>query len=229
MQIKITARGTEITTPLKDYVHEKVGKLEQFFNNIQKVEVVLEAHSIDDAERRQVAEIRAWAAGLKFIQATEAGRDMYAAIDLVVEEAKRQMAKHKKKLVQEQRRKADKIKQQAFESSTEEDSEGPVLIRMDRFARKPMSLAEAQEELKISRQDFMVFKEQKTKEISVVRKANGGLELLRPEADLTPEEAVDNLQKNNQNLLFFNNKATRVPSVIFRRKSGNFGLIEPEI
>jgi len=112
MQIKITGKGMDITPPLRDYVHEKVGKFEEFYNNIQKVEVVLEARSIDDVDRRQVAEVRAWLAGKKVIQAIEGARDMYAAVDLVVAEASRQIKRHKDKHVNEQRRKASKAKQE---------------------------------------------------------------------------------------------------------------------
>jgi putative sigma-54 modulation protein len=110
MQIKITGRGVEVSEPLRDYVQDKAAKLEEFFDNIQKVEVVLDARSINDAERRQVAEIRAWMAGLKMIQAIEAGKDMYAAFDLALEEAKRQIEKHKEKMVHEKRRAAKKFK-----------------------------------------------------------------------------------------------------------------------
>lgn len=110
MQIIITGRGIEISGPLRDYVQEKAAKLEEFFDNIQKVEVVLDARSINDAERRQVAEIRAWMAGLRVVQATEAGKDMYAAVDLALEEAKRQIEKHKEKMVHEKRRAAKKFK-----------------------------------------------------------------------------------------------------------------------
>ncbi|OGB87901.1 ribosomal subunit interface protein [candidate division WOR-1 bacterium RIFCSPLOWO2_02_FULL_46_20] len=112
MQITITGRGIDITPPLRDYAQEKVGKLEEFYHNIQKVEVVLEARDIDDAERSHVAEIRAWLDSLKMIQATEGARDMYAAIDLVVEEAKRQVQRHKSKHVEEQRREARKTKRE---------------------------------------------------------------------------------------------------------------------
>lgn len=228
MQIKITARGTDVTPSLRDYVHEKVGKLEQFFSNIQKIEVILEARSIDDANKRQVAEIRAWMAGLKFIQASEAGKDMYAAIDLVVEEVKRQLQKHKKKHVEEQRRKADKIKQKALNKIDPDEGKKPSLEWVDSYAKKPMDFAEAREELKISSNDFMVFRNLETKEINVVRKSNNNFELLRAEKEMTPEEAVGELQNKNQDLVFFNNKSSRIPSVVFRRKSGDFGVIEPE-
>ena len=110
MQIQMSARGTKLTPALKKYVQEKVEKLTLFFDGIQKIEVVLEAHKINDVERRQMAEIRLWVSGLKFIEAKEAGRDLYAAIDLAEEEAKRQIQRHKKMLVDEQRRKAGKEK-----------------------------------------------------------------------------------------------------------------------
>ncbi|MEE8637494.1 MAG: ribosome-associated translation inhibitor RaiA [Candidatus Margulisiibacteriota bacterium] len=229
MQIKVTGRGTEITASLRDYVHEKVSKLEEFFSNIQKVEVILEARSIDDVERRQVAEIRAWMAGLKMIQATEAGRDMYAAVDLVIEEAKRQIQRHKRKHVQEQRRKAEKVKQELTAIPHAEVETGPVLVKLRRAGRKPMNLEEAREELKLLNQDFLTFQNTETKELNVVRKNGKEFELLRPEKEMLPDEAVEELKKSGNNLILFNNKSSRIPSVIFRRKSGNFGLIEPEV
>jgi len=106
----VTARGTELTPALREYATNKAAKLEEFFNNIQKVEVVLEVHHIDDSAKRQMAEMRVWAAGLKFIQAKEAGQDLYAAIDLAEEEIKSQLAKHKGKVVFEERRKVGKNK-----------------------------------------------------------------------------------------------------------------------
>jgi len=230
MQIKITARGTEVSAPLKDYVHQKVGKLEGFFNNIQKIEVILEARSIGNVERRQVVEIRAWLAGLKTIQATEAGRDMYAAIDLVVEEAKRQIQRHKDRLTKEQRKKGSKLRHNLSALETEEVKDASLpLVRVDTFMHKPMDLSEAQEELKVLERDFLVFRNLDTREINVVHKNKGQVELLRAEKEMIPEEAMEDLKKSGEVLTFFNNKTTRVPSVVFRRKAGNFGLIEPEI
>ena len=111
MQINISGRGLKITGPIREYVQKKIVKLEEFFKNIQKVEVVLAAHTIDNIDKRQVAEIRAWVGGLKEIQASEGGRDVYAAFDLALEEAKRQIERHKEKHVKENRRKASKFKQ----------------------------------------------------------------------------------------------------------------------
>lgn len=228
MQIKVTARGIEITPALRDYAQQKAGKLEEFFSNIQKVEVVLETRPIDDAEKRQVAEIRAWMAGLKMIQAQEAGRDLYAAIDLVVEEAKRQIQRHKRKQVEEHRRKAEKIKYGPAGASPVDTADEETLVKLNRFANKPMDIEEAKEELKILGQDFLAFRSIEDHEVYVVHREKDRFSLLRPEKQMLPEEAVEELKNSGKVLTFFNNKSTQIPSVVFRRKSGNFGLIEPE-
>ena len=91
-----------------------------------------------------------------------------------------------------------------------------------------MALAEAKEELKVLNEDFMAFLNADNNEINVVRKNKNDFELLRPEKELVPEEAVKHLQQSGDDIIIFNNKTTMSPSVVFRRKSGNFGLIEPE-
>ena len=230
MQIKVTGRGLDITPAIRDYAHEKVMKLEAFFNNIQKVEVVLETHSIDDAEKRQTAEIRAWMAGHKMIQAIEAGRDVYAALDLVIEEAKRQVEKHKDKLVHGKRRKASKMKKEmrAF-SVKEEGVQEPELVKLSLFAKKPMNIEQAKDQLKSLDQDFLAFRNADNQAVNVVKKNSKDIEVLSASHDLNEDQALAELKKSGHDLIFFNNTATKIPSVIYRRKSGNFGLIEPEI
>jgi len=110
MQVKITGHGMEVTPAIRDYVFDKIGKLEEYFKNIQKVEVFLDARSTDNADKRQVAELRVWMGGLKMVQAEEGAKDMYAAFDLALAEASRQVEKHKEKLGHEKKREAQKAK-----------------------------------------------------------------------------------------------------------------------
>jgi len=229
MQIKITGHGIKITPPLRDYVQEKISKLQEFFANIQKVEVILDARSTADTERRQVVEIRAWMAGLRVIQASEAGRDMYAAFDLVLEEAKRQIERHKEKHQHEQRRKSEKIKQLLREMPQPKPETGPVIVKLNRFAAKPMNFEEAKSELESLGQDFIAFRNSDSKEVNVIRKNKEGFDLLRPEKEMTTDQAIAELKQSGANLLIFNNPETNCSTVVFQRKSGNFGLIEPEL
>lgn len=110
MPITVTGHKVELTPALREYAEKKAAKLREFFKNIQKVEVVLDVRPNYDVDKRQVAELRVWLSGMKMIQAQEAGRDMYAAIDLAIDEAKRQVEKHKEKLGHERVRKAKKFK-----------------------------------------------------------------------------------------------------------------------
>jgi putative sigma-54 modulation protein len=110
MQIKISGHGIEVTPALRDYVQQKAAKLEEFFHSIQKVEVILDARHIANADLRHVAEVRAWLAGKRMIQAKEGARDMYAAVDLVLEEVKKQVEKHKEKLGHEKIRSTRRMK-----------------------------------------------------------------------------------------------------------------------
>lgn len=112
MQIKIQGHGMDLTPALKAYAEKKIGKLDEFFSNIIKAEIILDDRHIRDSKRRQVAEVSMWVAGKKVIRATEAGEDMYAAIDLVSEELKQQLKKFKDKHVKNKRREAEEIKRE---------------------------------------------------------------------------------------------------------------------
>ncbi|MFH1361645.1 MAG: ribosome-associated translation inhibitor RaiA [bacterium] len=112
MQINITGKGLDITPAIRDYAQKKVIKLEEFYNNIQKVEVVLETSDIHNLDKAQRAEIRAWLAGKKVIQAIAGARDIYAAIDLALDEAKHQVQKFKEKRTDKQRRHASEVKRE---------------------------------------------------------------------------------------------------------------------
>jgi len=228
MQITITGHGLEITASLRDYAQGKMSKLEEFFDNIQKVELILDARSIDNVDKRQVAEIRAWMAGHKMIQAKEAGRDMYSAIDLAYAEAKVQIERHKEKMVREQRRKGEKIKKISRELNLSASAEETAIVKLERFARKPMNYEEAMAELKSMGQDFIAFHNTESGEVNVLRRNKNDYNLLRAEKEMTASQAVEELKSSGENILVFNNLETNSPAVIFQRKSGNFGLIEPE-
>ena len=228
MQMTNTGKGIKVTAAMRDYAQKKFAKLEEFFGNIVKVEIILETKKIDDVEHSQIAEVRAWLAGKKMVQAIEAGRDIYAAIDLVLEEAKRQVQKHKEKLVDSRRHAENPRHNLADQSVAEISDDGqPQIIASNQFINKPMDLAEAKAELKVLDREFLAFRNRETKEVNVLQKNNNSHELLSAKERLHPKEAVQALIKSKKNLIIFTNKATNAPSVVFRRKAGNFGMIEP--
>lgn len=97
MQINVTGQHVEITSSLKDYATEKVGKLEKHFDHVTKTHIVLRVE-----KNRQLAEATVHATGAT-IHANAEGEDMYAAIDILADKLDRQIIKHKEKITNHHR------------------------------------------------------------------------------------------------------------------------------
>ena len=92
MQIDLSGHHVDISSPLRDYVHDKMGRLERHFDHVLNAHVVLTVEKL-----RHKAEASMSVSGSKlFADAVE--DDMYAAIDLLVDKLDRQIIKHKEKI-----------------------------------------------------------------------------------------------------------------------------------
>ncbi len=92
MELKITGHHLEITDALKQFVTEKLAKLERHVEYIQTVHVILSVEKVTQ-KAEAIVHIRG---GEIFADATS--EDMYAAIDALVDKLDRQLLKHKEKL-----------------------------------------------------------------------------------------------------------------------------------
>lgn len=92
MQLSISGHHVEITESLKDYINNKMQKLERHFDQVIDAHVVL-----DVAKQRHKAETTLQLSGSKIHAASEHD-DMYAAIDAMVDKLDRQVRKHKEKI-----------------------------------------------------------------------------------------------------------------------------------
>lgn len=185
MQVIIRGHGMDVTAPLRDYAEKKMAKLGEFFENIQKAEITMEVRKNDDKFRNQVAEATVWTAG-KIVRAKEGASDLYAAIDQVLAKLERQIEKHKEKLVHESRRMGDKAKEIFRESLAEnikpKQQAGHAIVKVKRFAMKPLAPEEAAEEMEMLGHDFYMFQNAKTGEINTIyRRSTGNYGLIEPE------------------------------------------------
>ncbi len=97
MQINLTGHHVDITDPLRNYVGEKLERLERHFDHVTDVHVVLSVEKL-----RHTAEATVLISGGKlFADRTES--DMYAAIDGLSDKLDRQIKKHKEKLTDHHR------------------------------------------------------------------------------------------------------------------------------
>lgn len=232
MQMIISGHKVKVTAPMRQYTVKKISKLTHYFENIQKIEVLLDPRSIDDTTRREVAEVTVWAAGKKVIRASEAAQDMYSAIDLVFAELEQQLKKHKEKHVKETRRVAEKIKERVRRAGPAAEAAGDIaIVPVERFADKPMSPDEARDEVVTLKLDFLMFRNPDSGSVNLAYNSGKEISVVEPEeADVktfTPEEAATAIIKDGKRFIMFKNTETDKINVIFKRRSGNFGLIEP--
>jgi len=98
MHIDLTGHHMDVTTALRDYVNEKMQRLERHFDHVTKTHVVLSVEKL-----RHKAEATIDLNGSKvFADSTQA--DMYAAIDTLVDKLDRQVKKYKEKHTEERHR-----------------------------------------------------------------------------------------------------------------------------
>ena len=93
MQINVSGQQIEITDPLRDYVSEKIGRIQKHFDHVTNTNVVLH---FEKKKNRHSAEATINAKGAQLHADSE--DDMYAVIDALADKLDRQVLKHKEKL-----------------------------------------------------------------------------------------------------------------------------------
>ena len=97
MQINLTGHHVDLTSPLRDYVDNKLERLERHFDNVTDIHVILSVEKL-----RHKAEATLHVSGARmYADATE--EDMYAAIDGLTDKLDRQIKKHKEKITDHHR------------------------------------------------------------------------------------------------------------------------------
>jgi ribosome hibernation promoting factor len=91
MQINVSGHHVDVTPPLREYVNNKLARLQRHFDQITNADVTLTVEKLI-----QKAEASVHVAGADLFAASESS-DMYAAIDTLADKLDRQILKHKEK------------------------------------------------------------------------------------------------------------------------------------
>ena len=91
MRIDISGHQMEVTSALRDYAHEKLGRLANHFEQHLDTRMIL---SVDKLEHKAEATIHTPG---KTLFADALASDMYAAIDLLADKLDEQVRRHKEK------------------------------------------------------------------------------------------------------------------------------------
>jgi putative sigma-54 modulation protein len=175
--ISVTFRHIDPSQPLKDYVTEKLGKIQKILDSPFEAQVTLSVEKY-----RHIAEVFLTGRGIT-IKAFESTDNLYSAIDLVCDKVERQTKKYREK----KKERAPGIIAEPIVSGSSltisEGDTGPRIVRHDNFVPKPMSVEDAAHYLDILKVDVFMFVNQETNQPSVVfRQQDGNIGFTEPRA-----------------------------------------------
>lgn len=169
MNFTFNARKMDVTDVLKAYAEKKLSKLDRFFANDSDAVVVF------SSERgRYTSEVTVRSSNLLF-RAQHTATDMYAVIDEIEEKIERQIRKNKTRLEKRLKNGAFEREVGAESVAEEEAEENYDVVRVKRFALKPMDVEEAILQMNMLDHEFYVFKNiNDENRVCVVYKRNDG-------------------------------------------------------
>ena len=102
MQVNISGHHVEITPALREYLNEKLERIERHFENVTDISCIL---TVEKLEHRAEATVNVSGNSL---HAHSVEEDMYAAIDSLADKLDRQVRKHKEKITDHHARDSQK-------------------------------------------------------------------------------------------------------------------------
>jgi putative sigma-54 modulation protein len=173
MQAIISARGLSISKTYKDTLTQRLAKLEPMFPGIVEAKIVLSKE-----KHRRTAALTLVAKRHTF-RSEETASDLETAVDVAVDALARQVREMKDRVKNRKARSAPRrapAPARAAESPTAE-------VAVMRVPLELMPLAAAVEQLRASRDEFLVFANATTDVVSVLyRRGDGGFGLIEPVA-----------------------------------------------
>jgi putative sigma-54 modulation protein len=125
---------------------------------------------------RHIADVTVNIDGTKIKGVEETG-DMYSAIDQVMDKIEIQVKRHRSKI---RERRPEAPRGEAAEEPVARAAEEPAIV-VEKLASKPMDPEEAAMQLNMSQQDFLVFRNARSKEMNVLyKRRDGNLGLIEP-------------------------------------------------
>lgn len=186
MEVQVRGKGVVVTEGLRDYADRKVNKLTKHFHNLNGAVVT---QTIQGQTHR--VEVQLEGDGVK-VRCEDRGDDLYAAVDRVVHKLERQMQKYKGRGAAHQfahhhhyghhgEVATPRTAPVTIDGLEEEPITGRI-VRHKKFAIKPISQAEAIEQMELLSHDFFVFENAQTGDVNVLYcREDGNYGILEPE------------------------------------------------
>lgn len=164
MEVLVRGNKIDITAAMKDYVKDKLSKLDKY--------------TLEDAKATVLVKIRNYSQKVEvtiplktlILRAEEESQDFYSAVDLVVNKLERQIRKNKSKIKKKEK---TGIKEFNMDNIIEEPNDEEV-VKRKKINIKPMSLDEAILQMELLGHNFYMYKDSDINSIALVYKRNDG-------------------------------------------------------
>lgn len=169
MKISVTCRNAEGEDWQKEYVQERLKKLEKYIDNPVEARVILSVEKF-----RNTAEINLMANGLN-LNAKEEEKDMHAAIDNAIEKIERQLKKRKEK-IRGFKNDLSRGGEAGDESTLEEsdDMADAKVVESRKIVLKPMSIEDAVMEMETSKNRFVIYRDALSENVCIIYRREDG-------------------------------------------------------
>lgn len=206
MQVIVKGRHTHIPREIKDVATSKLEKVQRLFDRIQKLEIEFtEEHNPRIADKHTVEVTLTTKA--RTLRAHASGPDPLSALDRVVDKLTRQVRRMKGKMVGRSR-----------SNNHKEAPAGPFAGPPPAEAANHPNLRNGSE-IPIESSDGSEQGEPGASTITRVKRF-----AIKP---MTAQEAVLQMESLGHDFFLFINAESEQAGVVYRRRDGSFGLIEP--
>jgi putative sigma-54 modulation protein len=166
--MKFNIRGSKIsiTDAIRSYIETKIGKLDKYFEHPDEITAsVLIRESGVNQKIEVTIPIKT-----AILRGESADKDLYAAIDLVVEKLERQIRKNKTRMHKVNKEIVTEFIN--FEVTKDEVEDEETIVKRKTIEMKPMNEEEAILQMNMLGHDFFIFKNSETDDVAVVYRRN---------------------------------------------------------
>lgn len=168
MEIIIHGDKVKVTSAMKEYIEEKLAKLEKYLENSDNVRANV---IVKVKNHEQIVEITIPLKAF-ILRSEESREDFYAAVDKTIDKLERQIRKNKTKLMSKHVKVAQEFNFTSFEA--EEDEEEKKILKRKTVEVKPMDEEEAIIQMELLGHQFYMYKDSDTNKAAVVYKRKDG-------------------------------------------------------
>lgn len=167
MDIIIHGDKLKITDAMKQYIEEKLEKLEKYLENSETVRANVIVKVQNHEQRVEITiPLKSY-----IIRSEETKEDFYAAVDKTIDKLERQIRKNKTRLMSKQVRPSHDFVLAAFEP---EDTDERKILKRKKVEVKPMNEEEAILQMELLGHQFYMYKDSDTDKPAVVYKRTDG-------------------------------------------------------